>query len=552
MTRMVEVTRSPFDLRSWQGLTAVLKAARESNLSPQEYAEFRNLVLEYAQKGGDVEIKKQIDGVIQNFSSPQKSEPNQKIEETHGGGTVSQGSHSFDRTQGRRITPVFKAATQTPQESIKEVVNQPLRVSVKSEMLPEAIVSIGREDEPLKISPEESEPEILPEIKVATELPATVVVPERKEFKTIEEHRLRITEIKRRVNAIVGNPVTLMDKGNGVGRSYMSALLTALKATSPGATMNLEDAMENLEKAFLEIISFNQTHVSSAPEIKIDSSVEVNTPAQENDVVQSVAADESELRPQLLIDTEEETSALLPPQSIDGAEEPEKVQDELSAIPETDVHTSESALSNTAPLLGDDRWNQDDQEDSKRDVREVKKILSDNQVPIRAVDRGRRALIPSLIDIEDEKTNDTRTEESAWHAHVVPDVVSQESLMRRPTSSISGLTVETPQTELMTSEITSALSQMLHEWNIFASSGLFGMGPGGIEHPLYEQVAHLAMGEVLSGRWNDANPKIVRAIKDYVDAWRHEQGVAYNPTETFEHYLRRVTQRILKRQKGEV
>jgi hypothetical protein len=58
------------------------------------------------------------------------------------------------------------------------------------------------------------------------------------------------------------------------------------------------------------------------------------------------------------------------------------------------------------------------------------------------------------------------------------------------------------------------------------------------------------MGEVLSGRYDGADMKIVHAIKDYVDAWRHEQGIAYNPKETFEHYLRRVSLRIMKRQKG--
>jgi hypothetical protein len=101
----------------------------------------------------------------------------------------------------------------------------------------------------------------------------------------------------------------------------------------------------------------------------------------------------------------------------------------------------------------------------------------------------------------------------------------------------------------MVSEITLALAELLHEWKIFEASGLFGLGPSGIEHPLYIKLSRLQMGEVLSGRFDDADMKIVHAIKDYVDAWRHEQGIAYNPNETFEHYLRRVTQRILKRQK---
>jgi hypothetical protein len=109
--------------------------------------------------------------------------------------------------------------------------------------------------------------------------------------------------------------------------------------------------------------------------------------------------------------------------------------------------------------------------------------------------------------------------------------------------------VITRQADLMSPDITVALNQLLGEWSIFAGSGLFGIGPGGAEHPLYKSLANLSMGEVVAGRWEKATPDLRRTIKDYVDAWRHEQGVAYNPTETFEHYLRRVVHRILRRQR---
>jgi hypothetical protein len=123
-----------------------------------------------------------------------------------------------------------------------------------------------------------------------------------------------------------------------------------------------------------------------------------------------------------------------------------------------------------------------------------------------------------------------------------------------PTSESLGQTpseVATRQSDLASSEVTNALCQLLTEWSLFEGSGLFGIGPGGAEHPLYKRLAPLSMGEVLAGRWERATPEIRRTLKDYVDAWRHEQGIAYNPTENFEHYLRRVVQRIMKRQKGE-
>ncbi len=54
-------TQKPFDMRSWQGLTGVLKAAKDAGLTESEYSTFRDLVLSYAQSGGDVALKTKID-----------------------------------------------------------------------------------------------------------------------------------------------------------------------------------------------------------------------------------------------------------------------------------------------------------------------------------------------------------------------------------------------------------------------------------------------------------------------------------------------------------
>jgi hypothetical protein len=99
--------------------------------------------------------------------------------------------------------------------------------------------------------------------------------------------------------------------------------------------------------------------------------------------------------------------------------------------------------------------------------------------------------------------------------------------------------------------VTEGLENLLSEWNLFDESGLFGTGPTGIEHPLYIQLAPLEMSVVMSGRFEHASPDIVSSIRDYARAWQQEQGVAYSRDETFDHYLRRVVQRILKRQNPE-
>ena len=62
-------TSPAFDLHSWQGLTYVLKKGKDTLTEPGAYAEFRNLVLEYAQNGGDAEIRRKIDAIVASFSS---------------------------------------------------------------------------------------------------------------------------------------------------------------------------------------------------------------------------------------------------------------------------------------------------------------------------------------------------------------------------------------------------------------------------------------------------------------------------------------------------
>jgi hypothetical protein len=109
---------------------------------------------------------------------------------------------------------------------------------------------------------------------------------------------------------------------------------------------------------------------------------------------------------------------------------------------------------------------------------------------------------------------------------------------------------EVKQAELYAPKTTAMLNNLLHEWSIFSASGFLGTGPSGAEHPLFVTLAPLSMGEVIAGRWEGVDPKQLKIIKQYVDAWRHEQGLTYTLSETFEHYLRRVVDRIAKRQNG--
>jgi hypothetical protein len=100
---------------------------------------------------------------------------------------------------------------------------------------------------------------------------------------------------------------------------------------------------------------------------------------------------------------------------------------------------------------------------------------------------------------------------------------------------------------LMADKVTSGLKQLLSEWKLFKSSGIFGTGPGGIEHPLYQELAHLSMAAVIAGRYESATADIKQSITDYMNGWRYEEGIVHEHGETFEHYLRRVVLHILDR-----
>lgn len=94
-------------------------------------------------------------------------------------------------------------------------------------------------------------------------------------------------------------------------------------------------------------------------------------------------------------------------------------------------------------------------------------------------------------------------------------------------------------------EVTAGLTQLLSEWKLFRSSGMFGTGPSGINHPLYKRLAALPMAAVIAGRFEGSSPEIRQNIADYMNGWRYEQGIVHRMDEQFEGYLRRVIRHII-------
>lgn len=504
---MAEVTHRSFDLKSWQGLTLVLKVARESALAPSAYAEFRNLVLEYAQqKGTDPELKKKIDAIIATFADEKREDVPPKI---------IPHANEVERL-GRRVVPTFVP------RATKVVVHTEESPAVPSAVL-ESTLSPLPVSEP--VAPSIPLPPIAPpQAEVSEE-----VLPPHAGVKSVDEQRARIMEIKRLVNSQIENPIALMDHGNHIGREYMGALLGALKATNPGATFNLEGAMETLEDVFSRILAR-----ASHP--------------YEDDVPQATPTPNEPLAPLLPQNHTPE------PEQLPVSEVIIPVLESLPPMAQERDEVSET-IPSVSPIPHDDSPIETNEDaEMKNQILELRKQLGAVEAPQPPVRTSRRSLIPSIVEMEEEPVPHRTRDEEPWNqnAHQEDIELRPSALTQRQDSPLTGITLETPQGELVSPEVTMALTELLHEWKIFASSGIFGMGPGGIEHPLYVRISRLPMGEVLSGRFDDADMKVVHAIKDYVDAWRHEQAVAYNPSETFEHYLRRVAQRIMKRQKGSV
>ena len=509
-----------FDLQSWQGLTELLKVGKETLHDTAEYAAFRNLVLQYAQHGGDVELKQKILAVVRSFNNvptqdtvpapratapaevslSQNSEPRllphietpvtvQKSESAQPAPTrrlLPRFEENIRRVNRNNVPPVQKTNTQSTAPVQNPAVAQPI--------IPEVTQVEPKREEIASIV---TIPEVpsSPEVAVATP--------------SLGNHKERIAEIKNSVHSLFGNPAALMNLHNGAGQTYMKALLMAMKAIGPGSDENADMRMAELEKAYKALTDENKdAHeaIPTEPEAK-ETVIAQPEPIQEIKLspIEDVIAPE--------VSVPEEIAPVSLPDEIITAEE--DAEEQKSEIKYSAKHTLEQLSSRASQL------------------RKSEFVPHDTEPDLTVTNSAAPYTTPSSPSEAPVAYGDLRKANTPY-----------SNTADRPSMT----EISTKQSELVSEEISSALKKLLHDWTIFEGSGLFGIGPGGIDHPLYQKLAPLSMGEVIAGRWEKSDPKITKTIKEYVDAWRHEQGIAYTINETFEHYLRRVIQRILKRQ----
>jgi hypothetical protein len=590
-------TQVTYDLKSWQGLTAVLKDGKNA-LRPDVYAEFRNLILQYAQHGGDVEYKKRVDAIIATFA---------------GGGKETTSSVKIDTISpltDTSSTESAKAETAVTSRRIQPRFDTPAIPQVKRESEhPDDTSIIQRRiqitPEPITIEPLESESEVViqesnedeedvddlsePASKEISFLPKEIFEPETTVIPEVapvisspEEYKKRIAEIKRTVNAHYENPVALMAAPGGLGKTYMNALLVALKAVGPGVIGDPAPAMNQLEKAFDALLHIQTPKATTEiiAQVEEKSSVPEFSPKEIFHEPQKDLTPIVEDIPQKISDSIDETIVANP--------DTEAIVSEVIAPVIPQVATTEEVQEEDVPdsINENDIAIEEDMDGSSVDV--APKPVTRTEQILHAFEKT-DSLISSVVssvhkslennlsiheddtdggdsgytqsDKHVEQKSSSIQSETNQHVGTETKVFPHNKWTRKelgkttPVEKIKEKGFDTSnhevkQAELYAPKTTAMLNNLLHEWSIFSASGFLGTGPSGAEHPLFVTLAPLSMGEVIAGRWEGVDPKQLKIIKQYVDAWRHEQGLSYTLSETFEHYLRRVVDRIAKRQNG--
>ena len=309
----------------------------------------------------------------------------------------------------------------------------------------------------------------------------------------------RIKDIKHEINLKIGNPISLIDIDDAIGREYMASLLDAMKQiTTEPTSAAAERAMSRLEKAFQAaeallaqkgstVAQPNSAESESEPEPTLEQSAEVRTPA-----------------------TATETTPVTPPAVNTPASEPVSSMASPSQ-PATESDTIDNSASNMAVIAEGDS-------------------------------EPTNSAISSATETDNQafSTSETNTVSSPASEKKISTMMAEQEAKQQAAKPQA---VGDP---LYQEQVTRGLEQLLSEWSIFKRSGMFGTGPNGKDHPLYETLSQLTMSTVLTGHFEGVTPEVKRSINDYMNGWRYEEGVVHEPGETFEHYLRRVIHHILE------
>lgn len=409
----------------------------------------------------------------------------------------------------------------------------------------------------------------------------------------------RIREIKHYVNERIGNPVNLVDLDNEIGRAYMSALLAAMQSVNNETGVAGTAQMQELERVFAQVetllLQSNEAATANndqAEEAAAQSSppIRAGLPTKAVSEVSSdhtVASVPNQTAPAPVVSEDVDASTFTTPSTAPITEIPQGqatpiADDKSQPAAAAPIPTTEQSIFTPQPVPVDTAAQGPDiapqaSEPAKTALEELQS--SESEIPSPTVEIPKEPQqevvtqpqssqdIPADADVANDATQDQAAVSNAVPIRRMPDQATPQTALPQPITSPqpsvaqeSAPTVDTRLKELDAAaaarnkydgdplyapEVDGGLDQLLMEWSLFKSSGLFGTGPNGREHPLFKKLAPEMVNDILLGKFDGSRPEIIQSITDYMNGWRYEQGVVYQPGETFETYLRRVIRYIL-------
>jgi hypothetical protein len=503
----VQTAQLSFDVKKESDVIALLKYIHQNPIDPEVKNSIRDAVFAYRQdqNATSLEVLKKICSLVGIL-----------VAGAEVSGTVVQKAESTTtRFNTGRPLPSFGAVSV---KSESTVTVEPEKKEIKASnvnSVPFRKIVVPTFDAPTVVVPEP--PKSVEPVVTAHATPVAPVV-EVVPAIDLSVAQARISEIKHAVNAKVGNPVNLIDSHNEIGRTYMNALLDAMKKANGGVPGELSSAMVALEAAYTQVLQALEgtTATTAVPKEEVTAPV---APQMQTAVT---AAAPVEVAP---VSTPTQTN----PAVFDEARK-QAIEARLTEL----KSRVEQAKKVSAP---------------------VAQVVPPEPAPLEApsytaTNESTTTPEPSPIVRRQEVT---APQDSGMHS-VAKNKQLQDLLRSNREKELTA--VESKQKDeiakmdpIMTPEVTAGLSQLLSEWSLFRSSGFFGTGPSGKDHALYQKLAGLTMASVIAGRFEGATPLIKQSIGDYMNGWRYEEGIVHEHGETFEHYLRKVVYHIIEKKK---
>lgn len=553
-----------FDLDSQKGVTHLLASLRASDLTSEEKNEVRDLVFLYANGGHDQSVRITIEQKIVAYGVlpvPTTAEPvSQQPAYPYG---TSRPAPSFT------VPPVNAQEKSDSAPQPTTPLAAPAVSSPQTPPVPTAPTPTQQATAPVQPSPASVQPTVAsaPQPPASMPMPPTPPPAEPASVAYDPDQSLaRIREIKALVNEKVGNPVNLIDIDNEVGREYMASLLDAMKKLNTGTSV--VSAMQRLEDSYRKVETVLKNHQQEEQKQAQQRVVDATPPPKQTEDRSPVAVADrvADVPTTLPVSNESTATKTIPSPAPSVTVTPEQAVRPTIVSKPTPVPkpapapapfptpesklTSESVSVDPNPAqTATERW----QEQKPAEKPQV--IPAGTPAPMpsprsRSEVEAESAWGPATDTISPTSKEVNLKAASVEEAVSLADSKNKlKSLADLPEAS----SLETSSVEgdsLFTKEVDDGLQQLLSEWSLFKKSGLFGTGPKGREHPLFKKIASLQIPLLLAGRFEGATQETKQSITDYMNGWRYEQGIIYEPGETFEHYLRRVISHILDLQKN--